>query len=117
MIQMDSCPTQIYEFGPYLLDSAERRLLRDGQIVPLTPKLLDLLLVLVRHSGHALSKDDLLHEVWSDAIVEENNLSVNISALRRLLDDDLEVPRYIETVPRFGYRFSQGESQMSRRQR
>jgi DNA-binding winged helix-turn-helix (wHTH) protein len=105
MIQMDSCPTQIYEFGPYLLDSAERRLLRDGQIVPLTPKLLDLLLVLVRHSGHALSKDDLLHEVWSDAIVEENNLSVNISALRRLLDDDLEVPRYIETVPRFGYRF------------
>jgi DNA-binding winged helix-turn-helix (wHTH) protein len=65
-----------YTFGPFLLDARERRLLRDGKVVPLTIKAFDLLQVLVENQGHLLQKEELLRLVWPDAIVEENNLTV-----------------------------------------
>jgi Tol biopolymer transport system component/DNA-binding winged helix-turn-helix (wHTH) protein len=94
-----------YEFGPFRLDPSERRLLREGEQVPLSPKVFDLLLVLVRRHGAILEKEDLLSAVWPDTIVEENNLSVNISALRKALGEVSNEHTYIETLPRRGYRF------------
>ena len=97
---------RIYEFGPFRLECAERRLLRNGTSVILTPKVLDLLIVLVEHRGHLVSKDELLRRLWPDSFVEEANLSVNISTLRRALGDQSHGHgKYIETIPRVGYRF------------
>src|SRR5687767_5747421 len=97
--------TTLYAFGPFLLDTRERRLLRDGEVVPLTLKAFDLLQVLVENQGHLLQKEELLRRVWPDAAVEENNLTVTISALRKALDEGPTDRQYIETVPRRGYRF------------
>jgi eukaryotic-like serine/threonine-protein kinase len=97
-------PTQIselYEFGPFLLDVNERLLMRDGNVVPLSPKVFDTLLVLVQNSGRILVKDELMQMIWPDAFVEESNLTQNISQIRRALGDG----KYIETIPRRGYRF------------
>src|SRR4030095_16287083 len=95
----------LYEFGEYRLDAAERLLLRGEQQIPLTPKVFDTLLVLVQHSGHLVGKDFLMKEVWSDAFVEEANLARNVWTLRKALGDDEGKHRYIETVPKTGYRF------------
>lgn len=92
-------------FGPFVLNVPERQLLRDGQEIPLTPKAFDTLRTLVANTGHVLSKNDLLKAVWPDSIVEENNLSQNISLLRKLLDDGTGT-EYIATVPKHGYRFT-----------
>lgn len=94
-----------YEFGPFRLDVSERLLSRDGEPVPVTGKVFELLVLLIRNRGHALSKDELMSKLWPDTIVEENNLTVNMSALRKALSDDSTHPQYIETVPRRGYRF------------
>src|SRR4030095_15374020 len=102
---MSSKERHFYEFGPFRLDPVKRRLLRDGEPVPLTPKAFDTLLELVRHSGKTIEKDDLMREVWPDAVVEENNLNQNISALRRSLGDSRQESQYIATIPGFGYRF------------
>lgn len=91
-----------YQFGPFRLDPAERRLLRDGESVPLTPKCFDLLVVLVENSGHLLEKSDLMQRVWPDQFVEEGNLSFNISELRKALGDESQS---IETVRKKGFRF------------
>src|SRR5215203_3779168 len=94
-----------YEFGPFRLDAGERVLLQERQIVPLRPKDLELLLALVENSGRLVEKDELLGRVWPDSFVEEANLSHHVFTLRRVLGDDREASRYIETVPRRGYRF------------
>ncbi|MGH9752968.1 MAG: tetratricopeptide repeat protein, partial [Blastocatellia bacterium] len=94
-----------FEFGPFRLDTAERLLLRDGEPVLLPPKAFDTLLVLVANRGHILRKDDLLNAVWPEAMVEENNLSQYVSALRKALGDDCNGQKYIETIPKLGYRF------------
>jgi DNA-binding winged helix-turn-helix (wHTH) protein/tetratricopeptide (TPR) repeat protein len=91
-----------YEFGPYRLEPATRALLRDGQIVELTPKAVETLRVLVQRSGQLVSKDDLIREVWPETFVEEGSLTRNISDLRRVLDGPGK--HFIETVPRRGYR-------------
>jgi DNA-binding winged helix-turn-helix (wHTH) protein/tetratricopeptide (TPR) repeat protein len=96
----------IYEFGPFRLDPEERMLMGKGQTVPLTPKGFDLLLALVSNAGHVVRKEELLRGIWPDTFVEENNLTVNISALRKLLGDGASDQRYIQTVPRMGYRFA-----------
>jgi len=93
---------QIYEFGPFRLEPAERKLLRGSEIVELTPKAFDTLLLLVRNSGHLLDKDELISRVWPETFVEEGSLSNNIFVLRKVLGED---PAYIETIPRRGYRF------------
>lgn len=95
----------LYEFGPFQLDPPERLLLCDGQPVSLTPKGFDLLLALVDRSGHLVEKEELLKLVWPGAFVEEGNLAVTISQLRKALNDDRGQHRYIETVSKRGYRF------------
>ena len=69
---------ELYEFGPFRLDPAERKLSRDNEPVVLTPKAFDTLVLLVRNSGHLLGKDELLRKLWPDSFVEEGNLSNNI---------------------------------------
>ena len=96
---------QLYEFGPFRVDVVERLLLRESAPVPLPPKAFDTLLVLVRNSGHLLTKDELLKTVWPDTFVEENNLTQYVSAIRKVLGSGSNGQQYIETVPRIGYRF------------
>src|SRR6185369_4347728 len=93
----------LFEFGPFCLDPAERRLLRDGRQVALTPKCFDLLVALVENSGHLLEKDELLERLWPGQIVEEANLSFNISSLRKALGEGHNGQRFIETVPKKGF--------------
>jgi Tol biopolymer transport system component/DNA-binding winged helix-turn-helix (wHTH) protein len=93
-----------YEFGPFRLDPSEHMLVRDGQVVPLTPKTFELLRVLVQNSGHLVGKDTLLSEIWPDNFVEEGALNRSISIIRKALRDGVE-QKYIETVPKRGYRF------------
>src|SRR5262245_8634094 len=94
-----------YEFGPFRLDAVERLLSREGIPIPLTPKAFDLLLTLVEQPGHLLAKEELMQAVWPDTFVEENSLAWNISNLRKTLGDGENGLRYIETVPKRGYRF------------
>jgi len=94
-----------FEFGPFRLDADKRRLWRGDEVVALTPKAADTLLVLVSRAGQIVEKDDLLKAVWPDTFVEEVTLAQNISTLRRALGDNSETPTYIATVPRRGYRF------------
>jgi len=103
---MDNQTRQLYEFGEYRLEPAEKLLRRNGNPVPLTPKAFEMLLVLVERSGCLVDKDELIKAVWADTFVEEANLARNIWALRKALgDDDSHCHRYIETVPKRGYRF------------
>ena len=92
----------IYEFGPFRLETGERRLLRDGRPIRLRGKVFDTLCVLVSRPGRLVEKDDLIAAVWPDTVVEENNLAHNINALRKALGDGT----LIETVPGKGYRFA-----------
>ncbi len=91
-----------YLFGPYQLDLRERSLRREGKGLPLAPKTFDLLCLLVESAGQALSKEKLLAQLWPDTFVEEANLTQHISLLRKALEGGI----YIETVPKFGYRFA-----------
>jgi DNA-binding winged helix-turn-helix (wHTH) protein/Tfp pilus assembly protein PilF len=102
---MNRQPKRFYEFDLFRIDTQERRLLRDGEPVALTPKVFDLLLVLVENKGHTIGKDELMRRIWGETFVEENNLSRNISMLRKTLGEDHHDPRYIKTVPKLGYRF------------
>lgn len=94
-----------YHFGPYRLDASQRVLLRDGKPVSLTLKAFDTLIALVQERGHVVEKDDLMRQIWPDACVEDSNLTQNIFTLRRVLGETAEGLKYIETVPRRGYRF------------
>jgi len=100
---MESLPN--YEFGRYQLDPGQKILLRDGARVPLNPKTFQMLLVLVEAEGRVVSKDELMAKVWPDAVVEESNLTKNISLLRKALGNDSESAEFIETIPKIGYRF------------
>jgi serine/threonine-protein kinase len=102
-------PTQAppaYAFGPFRLDSGERLLRREGHAVRLTPKAIQVLLVLVENAGRPLDKDELLRAVWPDSVVEENTLARNISTLRRALGEKPGRPAYVVTIPGRGYRFA-----------
>src|SRR5262249_51201852 len=94
------------EFEGFLLDLQQRRVSRsDGAPVELTPRTFDLLLCLAEHPGQLLDKAALLRTLWPDVVVEENSLNQAVSQLRRALGDSWENPRYIQTVPRRGFRF------------
>ncbi|MEG9435152.1 winged helix-turn-helix domain-containing protein [Edaphobacter sp. HDX4] len=95
----------IYEFGQFQLNPTEHLLLCDGKKVSLTAKAFQILVVLVRNCGHLVDKSELLVAVWGDTFVEEGNLAVTISMLRKALGDDRSENRYIETVAKQGYRF------------
>ena len=103
---MDAPEPQIYEFGDYRLDAAQRVLRRGNEPVPLTPRVFDTLLYLVRQHGRVLGKDELMRAIWPDAVVEENNLNQNVSMLRRVFGESRGENRYIVTVPGHGYRFA-----------
>jgi DNA-binding winged helix-turn-helix (wHTH) protein/TolB-like protein/Tfp pilus assembly protein PilF len=95
-----------YEFGPFLLDTIQHLLLREGRPVALSPKTYDTLLLLVQNSGRMLSKDELMSSLWPDSFVEESNLTQQVSMIRRALGDSPGDPHFIVTVPGRGYRFS-----------
>lgn len=95
----------LYEFGPFRLDAQERLLLRNGAAVSLTPKAFDLLLALLEQPGHLFEKEALMKRVWPDTFVEENNLTDNVSRLRKALGEGENGQKFIETVPKRGYRF------------
>ena len=105
--------TGVYQFGPFQLDTAERRLLRDGVQVPLRLKAFDTLRILVENAGRLVTKEALLRQNWPNTVVEENNINSNISILRRALGNDPNGQSYIETVPRVGYRFVAPVTQLS----
>ena len=94
-----------YTFDSFVLDVEEQVLLRDGRMVPLTPKVFETLLLLVQNQGSVVSKQTILNTIWPDVFVEESNITFNITKLRKALGDNKKPPIYIETVPRRGYRF------------
>lgn len=93
-----------WAFGPFRLDGSQHLLFRDGQLVPLSPKAVEVLLVLIERHGQLIEKEELMKAVWPDSFVEEANLAVHISQLRKTLVDE-SGSHYIETIPRRGYRF------------
>ena len=103
---MQATSVRLYEFGDFRLDTAKRVLRRlDGTTVPLTPRVFETLLYMVEHHDTVLDKERLMEAVWPDSIVEENNLSQNISTLRRIFGETPGSHSYIVTVPGRGYRF------------
>jgi TolB-like protein/DNA-binding winged helix-turn-helix (wHTH) protein/Tfp pilus assembly protein PilF len=102
---MSKAVRQLYEFGPFVLDAGERLVRNGGARMELPPRAFDTLLVLVENNGRLLEKDALMRTVWGNTVVEENNLSQVIYLLRKALRDGDDGVRYIETVPKRGYRF------------
>lgn len=96
---------EVFRFDRFVLDPVERILSCDGTPVSLTPKALDTLICLVRNQGRMVTKDELLRQVWPDTFVEEINLAVNISTIRKALGENPQECRFIATVPGRGYRF------------
>ena len=108
MSAMDISPSDkdLYAFGSFVLDPLRRSLLRDGVPVPLSPKVFDTLMYLVEHADCLLDKGELLEAVWPGRVVEENNLTHNISLLRKVFSRDHSLDRCIVTAPGHGYRFT-----------
>jgi len=102
---METPSHAIYEFGPFHLDPARHVLLRDAKPVTLTPKAFEILVLLLENRGELLTKTDLQSRIWPNTFVDENNLTQQISFLRKTLGENRDQPLYIETVPRVGYRF------------
>jgi DNA-binding winged helix-turn-helix (wHTH) protein/Tfp pilus assembly protein PilF len=94
-----------FEFGPFRLDPVKHLLWRQGELVALPPKAVDLLLALVEQAGDVVGKQELLDRVWPDSFVEEANLSVNVATIRKVLGSQADGQPYVETVSRRGYRF------------
>src|SRR5262245_19732893 len=94
-----------YEFGPFRLAPDEHRLYRNGEVILIPPKEFDLLLLLVQNSGQVMNRESLIKSLWPNTVVEEANLNVHISALRKALAENQSEQHYIETLPRLGYRF------------
>ena len=94
-----------YEFGPYRIDLNKYCLYRDGVVVSVPPKAFELLLILVEEQGRLVRREDLIRKLWPETVVEGANLTVHISALRKIFGDNPETPQYITTSTRLGYRF------------
>src|SRR5688572_22943921 len=97
---------RVYEFDDFRLDAPNRQLLRGGSPVALPSKAFDLLLALIESNGRLVGKDELFERVWPDQIVEESNLTVHVSAIRKALGESKSNPHYVFTVPGHGYRFT-----------
>jgi DNA-binding winged helix-turn-helix (wHTH) protein len=102
---MSAAIRQFYSFGDFMVDTDQKILLRRGKPLPLTPKVFDMLLILIENSGRIVEKEVLMNRLWPDTFVEESNLTFNIHLLRKALGDDTHHPQFIETVARRGYRF------------
>ena len=103
--EMNGEKKHFYQFKSFRLDVGERQLLHDNNAVPLTPKAFDVLVVLVERAGHLVEKDELLKSVWADSFVEEANVARIIHTLRKVLGEDGNGNKFIETVAKKGYRF------------
>jgi DNA-binding winged helix-turn-helix (wHTH) protein len=97
---------RFYDFDLFRVDVSRRLLLRRGEPVPLTPKAFDILLVLVQNRDRLVEKDELMKLVWPDTVVEENNLTRNISSLRKALEEGPNEHRFVVTIPGRGYQFA-----------
>jgi TolB-like protein/DNA-binding winged helix-turn-helix (wHTH) protein/Tfp pilus assembly protein PilF len=103
---MNAPPSHVLEFGEFRLDLGEQRLFRsDGAEVSLTPRVFATLRYLVEHAGRTIDKKAIMDAVWSDCLVEENNLAQAISKLRQVFGEKAGTQRYIATIPGRGYRF------------
>src|ERR1043165_2557879 len=102
---MSKAVAHFYEFGPFRVDTSKRLLLREGRAVPLTSKAFDTLVTLVSHGGEVVDKNELIRTLWPDTIVEENNLTQNVSMVRKALGESRSEHRYIVTIPGRGYSF------------
>jgi DNA-binding winged helix-turn-helix (wHTH) protein/TolB-like protein/Tfp pilus assembly protein PilF len=102
---MSTLEKPVYRFSDFELEPAERRLSEAGKPVALTPKVFDTLVLLVERAGHLVSKDELMKVLWPRGYVDESNLTKHIWVIRRALGDGEQEPRFIETVPKLGYRF------------
>lgn len=102
---MKKDPRTLYEFGSFLIDPEERLLLHEGKPIHVTTRAFETLLVLIRSRGHLIKKSELMRAVWADSFVEEGNLTVAISVLRKALGDDGNKHNFIQTIARRGYRF------------
>lgn len=102
---MNQRSSRFYEFGPFQINVTERLLQRGDELVPLSPKVFDTLLILVENHGHVVSKTELMKLLWPDTYVEESSLTQNISLLRRALTGIESDRQYVETIPKRGYRF------------
>jgi DNA-binding winged helix-turn-helix (wHTH) protein/TolB-like protein/tetratricopeptide (TPR) repeat protein len=96
----------VLEFGPFRLDLLRRSLERDGQPIALSGKALEILAILLERRGEVVDKDDLMRQVWPDTAVEENNITVAISALRKALGETASATKWIVTIPGRGYSFA-----------
>src|SRR5690242_14447562 len=102
---MSKPDNELYEFGPFRLDPTERRFWRGEEQVRLQPMVFDLLLFLVERRGELVTKGEIIERLWPSTTVEEGGLTNNISILRKELRDAGKNAKYIETVPKHGYRF------------
>jgi DNA-binding winged helix-turn-helix (wHTH) protein/TolB-like protein/tetratricopeptide (TPR) repeat protein len=102
---MASCNGYLYRFGPFHVDPVKRQLLKEGEVIPVPSKAFDMLIVLLENSGQVVERSDLMQKLWPDTFVEEINLNVHISSLRKALGENPSDHRYIVTVPRRGYSF------------
>ncbi|HNQ15459.1 MAG TPA: transcriptional regulator, partial [Pyrinomonadaceae bacterium] len=102
-----TCPNaNCFEFGEFRLDTVKMRLFRRNEIVPLTPKAIEVLILLVQNRGETVSRESLLETVWKDTFIEEGNINFNVSVLRKSLGQTAENGvQYIKTIPKRGYRF------------
>ncbi len=96
---------KVYRFGPYRIDTRQRLLYREGELVPLSPKVADTLLLLLTRPGELIDKSECMSTLWPDTFVDEGSLARCVSQLRRALGDDAENATYVETVPKRGYRW------------
>src|SRR5262245_43755993 len=104
---MSSTVRHCYTFGGFRLDTTEHLLYnQDGEVVPLKPKVVETLELLVSERGRLITKDELMARLWPDTVVEESNLSQNIYLLRKVLGSSADGGNYIDTVPKRGYRFT-----------
>lgn len=104
---------QLYSFGPFRLDAREYLLMLDGKPVPLAPKAFEALLVLVENAGHLVDKNELMRRLWPDTFVEDGNLAKHVSLLRKTLSEASNGQEYIETIPKRGYRFIVGATELA----
>lgn len=96
---------RFYEFGPFRLDPSRHRLFCGDEVVALSPKAIETLILLVENRGKVLERESLMDALWPDVIVEDANLTVAVSQLRKALNQNGDHAEFIETIPRVGYRF------------
>lgn len=102
---MNEQKSSFYDFESFRIDALKRQLLRDGEVLPITSKAFSTLLILVLQRGETVTKEELMNAVWSETAVEENNLTQQISTLRKVLGEQARQPRFIITIPGQGYSF------------